>query len=71
MSIIELTKKFDRLPEIAKREVEDFIDFLEKKYSKGQKRSPTTKVSNFGSAAGLIEMADDFDDPLDDFKEYM
>ncbi len=24
----------------------------------------------FGSAAGLIEIADDFDAPLDDFKEY-
>ena len=25
----------------------------------------------FGSEAGLIEMSDDFDEPLDDFKEYM
>jgi antitoxin (DNA-binding transcriptional repressor) of toxin-antitoxin stability system len=25
----------------------------------------------FGSAAGLIEMSDDFDEPLDDFREYM
>jgi antitoxin (DNA-binding transcriptional repressor) of toxin-antitoxin stability system len=25
----------------------------------------------FGSAAGLFEMSDDFDEPLDDFKEYM
>jgi antitoxin (DNA-binding transcriptional repressor) of toxin-antitoxin stability system len=25
----------------------------------------------FGSAAGLLEMSDDFDEPLDDFKEYM
>lgn len=25
----------------------------------------------FGSAKGLIEMADDFDAPLDDFREYM
>jgi antitoxin (DNA-binding transcriptional repressor) of toxin-antitoxin stability system len=24
----------------------------------------------FGSAKGLIEMSDDFDEPLDDFKEY-
>ena len=26
---------------------------------------------HFGSARGLIEMADDFDAPLEDFKEYM
>ena len=25
----------------------------------------------FGSAKGLIEIADDFDEPLEDFKEYM
>ncbi|HST60279.1 MAG TPA: type II toxin-antitoxin system prevent-host-death family antitoxin [Longimicrobium sp.] len=25
----------------------------------------------FGSAKGLIEMRDDFDEPLDDFREYM
>lgn len=25
----------------------------------------------FGSAKGLIHMADDFDEPLEDFKEYM
>lgn len=25
----------------------------------------------FGSAKGLITMADDFDEPLEDFKEYM
>lgn len=26
---------------------------------------------HFGSAQGLISMAHDFDEPLDDFKEYM
>ncbi len=25
----------------------------------------------FGSAKGLIEMSDDFDEPLEDFEEYM
>jgi hypothetical protein len=25
----------------------------------------------FGSAKGLIEMSDDFDEPLEDFKDYM
>ncbi len=25
----------------------------------------------FGSARGLIEIADDFDEPLEDFREYM
>ena len=29
------------------------------------------KQRQFGSAKGLIKMADDFDAPLEDFKEYM
>ena len=33
--------------------------------------SPSTRQRQFGSAKGLIEMADDFDEPLEDFKEYM
>lgn len=32
---------------------------------------PVTPRPKFGSAAGLIEMADDFDAPLDDFEDYM
>jgi len=29
------------------------------------------KKRRFGSAKGLIKMSDDFDEPLDDFKDYM
>lgn len=31
---------------------------------------PARKQRRFGSARGLIEMTDDFDAPLEDFKEY-
>lgn len=31
----------------------------------------TKPYPKFGSAQGLIEMSDDFDEPLEDFKEYM
>jgi len=31
----------------------------------------TRKQRTFGSSKGLIKMADDFDAPLDDFKDYM
>ncbi len=33
-----------------------------------EKKRPYPK---FGSAKGLIEMSDDFDDPIEDFEEYM
>jgi prevent-host-death family protein len=31
----------------------------------------TKKERKFGAAKGLIKMSDDFDQPLDDFKDYM
>ena len=36
--------------------------------------TPTTSIKprpKFGSAKGLIEISDDFDEPLEDFKDYM
>ncbi len=33
--------------------------------------SKSKPLAQFGSAKGLITMADDFDAPLEDFKEYM
>ena len=30
-----------------------------------------TPIPKFGSAKGLIVIADDFEEPLDDFKDYM
>ena len=38
------------------------------------KLTPTTPIKprpKFGSAKGLIEMSNDFDEPLEDFQEYM
>ena len=75
-----LLNKYACLPQNLQREVLDFVDFLVDKYQetkpspKKEKRtiSPWEKrKSNFGSAKGLIIMGDDFDQPPDDFKEYM
>lgn len=69
MSTEELSKKLEKLPEVAKKEVEDFIDFPASKHSKKQKYTNVSK-SNFGSVKGLIEMAYDFNEPLEEFKDY-
>ncbi len=75
--------KYISLPEKFQEEVADFIDFLmfkrliqEKSLresipgkKEGNKRKK--KKSNFGSARGLIVIKSDFDQPLEDFKEYM
>lgn len=44
----------------------DFIEFLEQKAKKANKAVP-----KFGSAKGMFVMHDDFDEPLEDFKDYM
>jgi len=57
------------LPENLKSEVVRFILFL--KSENEQKSINTEKQRVFGRSKGRYKMADDFDDPLDDFKEYM
>ena len=53
-----------------KSEVADFIDFLLSKSKSEQKKRHTGKAQ-FGSGKGMFTITPDFDDPLEDFKEYM
>lgn len=67
MDNISLNTKINFLTEDLKKEVVDFIEFLlKKKKSAAQKKSP-----KFGSGKGFFKMAEDFDEPLKDFEEYM
>jgi hypothetical protein len=66
MSSLSLYTKLESLPKALKAEVSDFIDFLFEKSRK--KKKPVPK---FGSAKGKIKLSPDFDEPLDDFKDYM
>lgn len=65
MSANMLYTKIASLPPNLIKEVDDFVEFLKMK----QKREKI-KERKFGCAKGLIVMHDDFDEPLDDFKEY-
>lgn len=67
MPEFNLYTKLSTLPPALKAEVNDFIDFLLSK----NKKSLKTKKPKFGSAKGQFKMTDDFDEPLDDFKDYM
>jgi hypothetical protein len=67
MTELQLYTKIIELPEGIRKEVSDFIDFLLARESKKKK----AKRPVFGCAAGQIRLSDDFDHPLDDFKEYM
>jgi hypothetical protein len=70
MENISLYSKIALLPDQMKAEVADFIDFLAAKAKKSDKVKNAPKPK-FGSGKGMFIMAPDFDEPLDDFKEYM
>lgn len=66
MNDIELYTKLVGLPDELKQEADDFVEFLKTK----TKDKEATKSRKAGLAKGLIEMSDDFEEPLDDFKEH-
>lgn len=66
MNDIELYTKLVELPDELKKEANDFVEFLKTKVS----GKDTQKKRKAGLAKGLIEMSEDFDEPLEDFKEY-
>lgn len=69
MSNTILFEKINKLPDHLKVEVLDFVEFLEHKKASEKKNPPKQRV--FGSAKGKYVMSADFDEPLDEFKDYM
>ncbi len=69
MKSLSITKFYNLKSEL-RQEVLDFIDFLLEKQKK-ETNPPQKRPSNFGSAKGEVVMSDDFNEPLDEFKEYM
>lgn len=67
MDNILLYNKLASLPDNLKSEAADFIDFLAMKARKKKSKNKP----RFGSGKGMFVMRSDFDQPLDDFKEYM
>lgn len=68
MSSADLFVKLNSLPEDLRKQVLDYIEFL---LTRRQRPEPPKKKRVAGLMKGQIHMADDFDAPLDDFKEYM
>ncbi len=67
MEPTKLHTKISTLPLDLKSEVNDFVDFLLNKRRKEIKK----KKPKFGCAQDKIYISPDFDEPLDDFKDYM
>lgn len=66
----QILKKIEKLPFLMQKEVNDFVDFLIYKSKKKKEKSEIGTQSNFGILKGKIKMSEDFDEPLEDFKEY-
>jgi hypothetical protein len=67
METLQLQKRLNRLSVSKRVEVSDFIDFLLSK----QDKELSIKKPIFGCAKGHFQLTNDFNAPLDDFKEYM
>jgi hypothetical protein len=67
MTDLQLYSELSSLPTDLKKEVQDFIYFLK---SKARKQN-SSKQRKFGAAKGFFKMHTDFDEPLDDFKDYI
>jgi hypothetical protein len=59
--------KLAQLPREMQAEVMDFIEFLLSR----KKENKSDNKPQFGSGKGMFTIKPGFDDPLDDFKEYM
>jgi hypothetical protein len=68
-----IVEKLKTLPAELLVEVDDFIDFLKIKHNISSTENKVEEPKSlYGSAKGLITyISDDFNEPLDDFKEYM
>jgi len=71
MTALQLASKIDALPFQLKKEAEKYIESLLEKAQIKSTEDIKLKKPVFGCAKGHFKMSDDFDAPLDDFKEYM
>ena len=68
MTDIQLYTKLSGLPSNLKMEVADFIDFLKFNYQNIENQNIKWSA---GKAKGLVNMKDNFDDPIEGFNEYL
>ncbi len=67
MDLEEFRTKFEALPDADKKTVEKFVNDLIEKHSIEEK--PFKRKA--GTLKGMFQMSGDFDEPLEDFKDYM
>ncbi len=70
MKTVDIIEKLEKLPEAMLPSVSDYIDFM---LAKAQKEADGehAKERQLGTLKGKLWISPDFDEPLDEFKEYM
>ncbi len=64
-----LIQKINMLPQLEKKEVNDFVEFL--LFKKKNLQINSKRDRDFGAFKNKVIMSDDFDEPISDFKNYM
>ena len=70
----DLIATIESLPESLQTEILHYAEFLAAKHARSVSTPPTTtpkKYRQAGSMQGAFILADDFDAPLEDLKDYM
>jgi Protein of unknown function (DUF2281) len=67
-----ILENLEKLPESLKEDVLHYVESLVAQHSKTLAATEKpAKRGGFGIWKGKIKIADDFDEPLEDFKDYM
>ncbi|MDX1908280.1 MAG: DUF2281 domain-containing protein [Bacteroidia bacterium] len=67
-----ILQEIQLLPEFAQMEVFNFLLFVKSKYfGKTPMQKEPTNRPTFGCGSVKVTMSKDFDEPLEDFKDYM
>lgn len=67
----EILESLRQLPDSLQQEVLHYVEFLKTRYTQPEPQPEKSKKRQAGRLKGKIIMADDFDAPLEDFKDYM
>ncbi len=72
----KILEAVSQMPETLKQEILHYAQYLIEKYSQGLEEQetleqPKQKRGGFGILKDKIWISDDFDEPLEDMKEYM
>lgn len=67
----QILESLQQLPDSLQQEVLHYIEFLKTRYATPAPQLTQPKKRQAGRLKGKIVLAEDFDAPLEDFKEYM